>query len=96
MPDGEYTLGGQPVTVKAGQARLHDGTLAGSVLTMRQALHGLIHLFGIAPEDAVRMCTATPAESVGERVIGHMTPGSPVPLTRWSRDWEFIGIVEED
>ena len=95
MPDGEYSLGGQPVTVKDGQARLHDGTLAGSVLTMKQAMYNLIHRFGIAPADAVRMCTATPAESVGETVCGHMAVGSPVPLTRWSADWQFVGIVED-
>ena len=94
MPDGEYALGGQPVTVKDGQARLQDGTLAGSVLTMKQALGNLIHRFGIAPADAVRMCTATPAESVGEAVCGHMVIGSPAPLTRWSADWQFISIVD--
>lgn len=94
LPDGEYQLGGQPVTVKAGQARLRDGTLAGSVLTMKQALHNLIHRFGVAPIDAVRMCTSTPAESVGESICGHMCIGSPVPLTRWSADWEFISIID--
>ena len=95
MPDGEYQLGGQPVIVKEGQARLHDGTLAGSVLTMRQALWNLIHRFSVKPEDAVRMCTSTPAESVGEMVCGHMCAGSPAPLTRWSQDWQFVSIVEE-
>ena len=94
MPDGEYALGGQPVIVKDGQARLKNGTLAGSVLTMKQALYNLIHRFGIAPVDAVRMCTATPAEGIGENVYGHMVVGSPVPLTRWSKDWQFISIVE--
>ncbi len=94
MPDGEYRLGGQPVTVKDGQARLHDGTLAGSMLTMKQALWNLIHLFGVSPADAVRMCTSTPAESVGEKRCGHMTVGSPAPLSRWSPDWQFISIIE--
>ncbi len=94
MPDGEYSLGGQPVTVKGGQARLQDGTLAGSVLTMKQALHNLIHRFDIAPIDAVRMCTSTPAESVGEMICGHMVVGSPAPLTRWSANWQFISIVD--
>lgn len=93
MPDGEYSLGGQPVIVKDGQARLKNGTLAGSVLTMRQALHHLIHRFGVKPEDAVRMCTSTPAESVGEAICGHMVVGSPAPLTRWRRDWTFAGII---
>ncbi|MDD6049933.1 MAG: N-acetylglucosamine-6-phosphate deacetylase [Clostridiales bacterium] len=94
MPEGAYTLGGQAVTVKRGQARLQNGTLAGSVLTMKQALWNLIHRFGIAPADAVRMCTATPAQSVGEKVCGHMVAGSPAPLTRWSGDWQFVSIIE--
>lgn len=41
MPDGTTTLGNTQVTVKEGQARLADGTLAGSVLTMDRALHSL-------------------------------------------------------
>lgn len=93
MPDGEYALGGQPVTVRGSEARLADGTLAGSVLTMRQALHNLIHLFGIAPFDAVRMCTRTPAECLGETMLGRIVPGNPAPLTRWSAGWQFIGVI---
>ena len=34
MPEGVYELGGQEVTVAKGQARLKDGILAGSILTM--------------------------------------------------------------
>lgn len=95
MSDGEYALGGQQVFVKAGEARLVDGTLAGSVLTMPEALRNMIHRFGIAPEQAVMMATQTPAESIGERVIGHMTVGSPAPLTRWSRDWQRMTVIDE-
>ncbi len=94
MPDGEYALGGQPVTVKNGEARLVDGTLAGSVLTMRKALWNLIHLFGVAPADAVRMCTSTPADSVGEGLLGRMAVGTPAPLTCWSAGWEYLGMIE--
>ncbi len=94
MPDGEYSLGGQPVYVNGNEARLKDGTLAGSVLTMKQALHNLIHRFGVTPIDAVRMCTETPAESIGEHILGRVKPGSPAPLTRWSHDWEWLGIIE--
>ncbi len=94
LPDGQYTLGGQPVTVRGAEARLADGTLAGSVLTMGGALHNLIHHFGIPPADAVRMCTQTPAESVGEPLLGRMAVGTPAPLTRWSADWQYIGIIE--
>ncbi len=96
LPEGAYSLGGQPVTVRGSEARLADGTLAGSVLTMGQALENLIHLFGIAPLDAVRMCTRTPAESIGETTLGRMAPGSPAPLTRWSKDWRFLNVIGGD
>ncbi len=95
MPDGEYALGGQQVFVRNGEARLADGTLAGSVLTMADALRNMIHRFGIAPEQAAMMATQTPAESIGERVIGHMTVGSPAPLTRWSQDWQRMTVIDE-
>lgn len=93
MPDGTYTLGGQDVFVCGAEARLRDGTLAGSVLTMRQALENLIHRFGIAPEEAIPMCTSTPAASVGEKLAGHIVPGAPAPVTRWSGDWKMKEVL---
>lgn len=95
MPDGEYSLGGQAVTVRAGEARLLDGTLAGSVLTMRQALHNLIHRFGIQPEQAILMTTRTPAESIGEHLLGRLAVGLPAPLTRWNRAWKLVSVLTE-
>ena len=94
VPEGRYALGGYRVEVKNGEARLMNGTLAGSVLTLSKALENLIHHFGITPEDAVRMCTQTPAESIGETKAGRIVPGAPLPLTRWSQDWQMRGIIE--
>lgn len=93
MPDGEYSLGGQAVYVKGGAARLADGTLAGSVLTMKHALYRLIHVYGIAPEEACAMCTSTPAASIGETKAGYVTPGCPGILTRWSPDWQMKSVI---
>ena len=95
LPDGEYALGGQKVYVRNGEARLGDGTLAGSVLTMPKALENLIHLFGIRPEDACAVCTRTPAASVGEELAGKIAPGAPAVLTRWSRDWRMAGVLTD-
>ncbi len=95
MPDGEYSLGGQKVIVKDGAARLENGTLAGSVLTMPRAMHNLIHRYGADPAAACAMCTATPAESIGEYAAGHMVPGSPGILTCWSGDWEMKYVITE-
>ena len=96
MPDGEYKLGGQKVIVKDGAARLEDGTLAGSVLTMPQALYNLIHRYGADPAAACTMCTSTPAESVGEHTAGHMAQGSPGILTRWTADWRLKSVITEN
>ena len=95
MPDGEYSLGGQKVYVSGGAARLADGTLAGSVLTMPEALSGLIHRYGADPLSACAMCISTPAESIGENVAGHMVPGCPGVLTRWSPEWQMKSVITE-
>ena len=93
MPDGTYNLGGQDVFVQDGAARLASGVLAGSVLTMVQALQNMICRFGIAPEETIPMCTATPADALGVPTAGRIAPGCLLPLTRWSRDWAYRGIV---
>ena len=93
LPDGEYALGGQKVFVQGSEARLADGTLAGSVLTMPKALENLIHVFDIDPRLACAMCTSSPASSIGENLCGRIAPGAPVPLTRWSRDWHLAEVI---
>lgn len=95
LPDGEYALGGQKVFVRSGEARLANGTLAGSVLTMPRALDNLIRKFGIDPAMACALCTASPAASIGAERCGHIVPGAPAPLTRWSRDWHMVSILAE-
>jgi len=64
-PDGRYDLGGQEVVVRGGEARLHDGTLAGSTLVMDQGLRNLIHLCRMPLVDAVYMASSTPAMAIG-------------------------------
>lgn len=64
MPDGEYVCGGLPVTLKQGEARLHDGTLAGSAATLWDCVKQAV-AFGISFDEAVKMATATPAALLG-------------------------------
>ncbi|MFI7603720.1 N-acetylglucosamine-6-phosphate deacetylase [Micromonospora sp. NPDC049366] len=65
MPDGEYELGGQGVTVADGVARLtRDGAIAGSTLTMDAALRHTVAA-GIPIADAARMLATTPARAIG-------------------------------
>lgn len=93
LPDGEYALGGQAVTVRGHEARLHDGTLAGSVLLMRQAFQNLLLRYGQTPEAAVRICTENPARSIGASGFGTICVGAGAPLTRWGKDFAWKGIL---
>lgn len=64
LGDGEYALGGLTVYVRGGEARLSDGTLAGSTLTQDKALSNITKC-GISLEDGVKMLTAAPARILG-------------------------------
>lgn len=92
MPDGQYTLGGQAVTVCDGSARLTDGTLAGSVLHMKDAFSNLLH-WGIPPEQAIPVCTSSPADSVGLTGFGRIRIGNKGCLTRWNAGWELCEVI---
>lgn len=64
MPDGDYKLGSQTVHKCLGGVRLKDGTLAGSTLTMDQALHNLVGL-GLSIAEASKRLSQIPAELIG-------------------------------
>ncbi|UOF89847.1 amidohydrolase family protein [Fodinisporobacter ferrooxydans] len=57
MCDGSYELGGQTVHVQSGRAALADGTIAGSTLTMDQAVRNLV-LTGNLPKHAIAQVTS--------------------------------------
>lgn len=61
LPEGTYKLGGQDVYVKNGEARLIDGTLAGSTLFMNTGLNNLKNVMGLSIEETVDLATKNPA-----------------------------------
>ena len=65
LPDGNYELGGQEVTVQNGACRLADGTLAGSILTMDQALVNFLAATGLGLASAWPVTSRTPAHALG-------------------------------
>ena len=75
LPTGEYDLGGQPVTVADGQCRLHDGTLAGSVLTMDVALINFMAASGWPLAKAWPASSRTAATALGlDHELGSIVP----------------------
>ncbi len=82
LPDGLHRLGQTAVHVRDGRAVLADAaeTLAGSVLTMDRAVATLVAA-GVAPVDAIRAATATPAWVLGDRRSrGVLAPGARADL----------------
>ncbi|MFC8687098.1 N-acetylglucosamine-6-phosphate deacetylase [Brevibacillus porteri] len=65
MGEGTYDLGGQEVHVHDNQAKLADGTLAGSILTLNRAVGNMVTLSGVSLPDAVEMASLTPASILG-------------------------------
>ncbi len=94
---GAYELGGQTVIVDGPTARLADGTLAGSVLTMDQAVRNLVSWADVTPAVAIQMCTQTPADLLHDRTRGRLLAGARADLALWSADFEveqtFVGGV---
>lgn len=64
MPDGDYEMGGRTVSVRDGKVILSGG-LAGSVLTINQALKNFIDTTGIPLHRAIQTATANPASVIG-------------------------------
>lgn len=76
LPEGKYALGGQDVYVKEGAARLADGTLAGSVLTLNKAVKNAKDVLGISLRDAVDLATLNPAKNLSmDKEIGSIREG---------------------
>jgi N-acetylglucosamine-6-phosphate deacetylase len=75
MPDGEYRLGTHIVNKCMGGVRLADGSLAGSTLTMDQALRNLVEI-GLELDDASRRLSTFAADYIGAINRGRLAPGA--------------------
>ena len=94
MGPGSHLLGDFEVTVDATSARLADGTLAGSILSLDQALRNLIRLTGCTLADALATVTTTPARSLGlDHERGQIAPGYVADLVLLSPELEVRGTV---
>jgi N-acetylglucosamine-6-phosphate deacetylase len=85
MPDGRYHLGRQQVQKCLGGVRLADGTLAGSTLTMDQALRNLVDL-GLGLAEASRRTATLAADHLGRADLGRLAPGAWADAVVLDRD----------
>ena len=94
MPDGQYRLGRQLVTKCLGGVRLADGTLAGSTLTMDQALRNLVGL-GLGLAEASRRTATIAAGHLGLSERGRLEPGAWADAVVLDAALRVVGVVVE-
>lgn len=76
MADGDYTLGGQPVHKEGIRCLMHDGTIAGSVLNLNDAVRNLYENTELEIYEAVNAASLNPAKALGEDAeIGSIEEG---------------------
>ncbi|HEX6796289.1 MAG TPA: hypothetical protein VF116_01095, partial [Ktedonobacterales bacterium] len=81
LPEATFTFGGQTAQVVGGVAKLMDGTITGSVLTMDQALRNVLALPGVSLSAASTMLSRNPARAAhaaGRK--GLLVPGHDADL----------------
>jgi N-acetylglucosamine-6-phosphate deacetylase len=94
MPPGEYQLGDRNVIVDSNSVRLEDGRLAGSLLSLDQALRNLCRYTGCNLKDALSTVTQVPARLLHlEKILGRLKVGLKADLVLLSpeaqvaREW---------
>lgn len=95
MPDGEYRLGSHAVTKCLGGVRLADGTLAGSALTMDQALRNLVDALGLTLLDASRRVSTHAADYLGLTDRGRLAVGAWGDVVLLDRDLKLLDVYLE-
>ena len=88
MPDGDYELGGLPVTVRDGCARIANGRVAGSTLLFHQGLQRVRRLTQLPLAQLVKTTAWNQARSLGFSDRGKIEPGFRADLVRMSADLE--------
>jgi N-acetylglucosamine-6-phosphate deacetylase len=92
MGDGEFALGGRRVVSAGGVVRGPEGQLAGSALTMLDAVRN-VHALGVPLEEALTAASAVPASIAGRGDLGRLAPGSPADVVVLDDNLEIVRVL---
>ena len=93
LEDGEYTLGGQAVTVRGSLATLHDGTIAGSATNLMDCMRFTVRQAGIPLEEAIMCATANPAKEIGiYDEAGSISAGKRADFVLLNDDLDIVSV----
>ncbi len=94
MPDGPGQLGGLPITVKDGVARLTEsGNLAGSTLRYSHGLRNVHEITGIALSELVKATSWNQAQSLGLQGLGRIAPGFTADLVLLDEGFDPLQVI---
>jgi len=79
MGDGDFALAGRNLVSREGVVRGPEGQLAGSVLTMIDAVRH-VHALGVPLEEALTAASTVPARIAGRPELGRLGPGAPADV----------------
>jgi N-acetylglucosamine-6-phosphate deacetylase len=93
MPNGRYRLGSLEVEVKDGRC-VRDGRLAGSILTMDQAVRNIVRFADWDLQQAVRLATINPARASRlPAKVGTLVPGAAADIVALNREGEVLRTI---
>jgi N-acetylglucosamine-6-phosphate deacetylase len=92
MGDGEFTLAGERVVSAGGVVRAPEGQLAGSALTMLDAVRN-VHALGIQLEEVLSAATAVPAAIARRADLGRLAPGAPADVVVLDDNLEICRVL---
>ncbi len=90
MPDGPGQLGGLPINVVGGVARLESGNLAGSTLRFAKGLKNVWEITGKPLCELVKATSYNQAQSIGLQGLGKIEPGYTADLVLLDSEFETL------
>lgn len=94
MPDGEYTLGGQPIFVNGVKCLLEDGTIAGSVLKLNDAVKNFSENTNLPFWKSVSAASLNPARAIGvDDCKGSIEAGKDADIIITDADFNIVKTI---
>ena len=95
LPDGKYDLGGQDVFVKGDEARLENGSLAGSTLTMNVAFKNALKYLDSNIVNVAKLTSTNAANKLGLKDRGLIEPGRNADFVILNQDYDLEKVIKD-
>ena len=96
MPDGEYDLGGQMLVLKGIECRLADGTIAGSVLKLNNAVKNVLDYTDLPVNEVFNMASLNPATAIHcEDRLGSLEAGKDADIIITDKNINVLKTIKK-